>query len=94
MSSYGRIEVVVDENECPGIVLVLFNRFSKRFIEGEAIDCEPQCDVSFILKVEVLQGIESLFILRRDGDLFLTEMVIVLSVENILELATQRDVWA
>ncbi len=93
VGSDGWIEVEVDENECPCVVFGFLCRLSKRFVKGETVEREPQCNILLIFKVEVLQGFESLFIFGWNSDLFLTEMVIMLTVENVLELATRWDVW-
>ena len=93
VGSDGWIEVVVDENECPCVVFSFLCQLSKRFVKGETVQCEPQCDISLIFKVEVLQGFESLFIFRWNSDPFLTEMAIMLTIKNVLELATRRIIW-
>jgi len=94
VGSDGWTEVVVDEDKCPCVVFGFLCRLSKHFIKGETIECKPQCDISLIFKVEVLQVFESLFILRWNSDLFLTKVMIMLTIKNFLELATWRDVWA
>jgi len=93
MGSDGRIKVVVDEDKCPCVVFGFLSRLSKRFVKGKTIECKPQCDISLVFKVKVLQGFESLFIFGWNLDLLLTEMAIMLTVKNVLELATQRVVW-
>ena len=92
MRSDGWIKVIVDQNQHPCIVLGFLGRLSKRFIEGETIECKPERNISLIFKVEVLQGFESLFIVRWNFDLFSTQMAIMLTIENIFELATRRDI--
>jgi len=93
VGSDGWIKVVVDENKCPCVVFGFLCRLSKCFVKGETVECKPQCDISLVFKVKVLQGFESLFIFGWNFDLLLTEMAIMLTVKNILELATRRVVW-
>ena len=93
VGSYSRIEVVVDENKSPCVIFSFLCQLSKCFVKGETIECEPQCNISLVFKVEVVQGFESFSIVGGNFDLFLTEMAIMLTVKNVLELATWRDVW-
>ena len=59
-------------------------QLSKSFIKAETVKCKPQCNILLIFKVEVLHGVGSLFVLKWNGDLFFTEMAIMLSIETSL----------